>query len=175
MKESFLETVESETNYLESVFHFLRELGIGCCISEENFDSFLQGVRIENGGLKINLKNLLCIGDILHEAGHLACLPSDLRAKANDNIEISLGPEHTYELGAIMWSVAAAMHLKIPLTEIFHEDAYRGDGQWLLEQYSNNNYLGLNLLQWMGMVAFDDEVDGVNILPFPAMLRWTRI
>lgn len=175
MKETFLKTIESETNYLERVFHFLREIGISIYVSEENFDSFLPGVRIENGGLKIYLKKLLCVGDILHEAGHLACLPSNLRAKANDNIEMSLGVEHTYELGAIMWSVAAAKHLKMPLTEIFHVKAYRGDGQWLLEQYSNNNFLGLHLLQWMGMAAFDDEVDGVNMLPFPAMLRWTRL
>lgn len=166
---------ETEVIYLEKIFNFLKETGIDYELSDEDFDSFLQGIKIENGRLKIKLKKLLCIGDILHEAGHLACIPANLRLKANGNISESLGEEYGYEMGVIAWSVAAALHLDIPLSHIFHQEGYKGDAGWLMEQYVSKNYIGLPLLQWMGLAAFEDELDGDKILPFPKMLRWTRI
>ncbi len=164
-----------QDSLLKKVTKFLVGIGIEYCYTDEEFDSFLPGVRIEHGSLKINSNKLICIGDILHEAGHLACLPSNLRKKADDNIGESLGDEHTYELGVIAWSVAAALHLEIPLSEIFHTNGYKGDAKWLRDQYATKNYLGLPLLQWMEMAAFDDEIDGDTVLPYPKMIRWTRI
>ena len=111
-------------NAIEKVFQFLEEIGIEFKITDEPFDSFLQGVKIEKGALKINPDHLLCLGDILHESGHLACIPANLRPQATDNIAEAMGEEHTYEMAVIAWSVAAAIHLNIPLAEIFHEQGY---------------------------------------------------
>ena len=169
-----VQTTEIHNSFLEKILAFLKEIEIDFYLSDEFFDSFLKGIKIVNGKLKINPKHLLCLGDILHEAGHLACLPSNLRSQANDNIEESLGEAYTFEMGTILWSVAAASHLKIPLSEIFHGEGYLGQGPWLLEQFSNKNYIGLPLLQWMGLTAFDDELIKDKVLPFPAMLRWVR-
>ena len=77
-------------------------------------------------------------------------------------------------MGVIAWSVAAAIHLNIPLSEIFHIEGYKGEANWLLEQYTSKKYIGLPLLQWMGLAAFEDELVENKILPFPEMLRWTR-
>jgi len=175
MNATNLEKKDVRAIQLEKILSFLKEIGIAYYLTAEDFGSFLQGIIIENGHLRINPKNLLCIGDILHEAGHLACIPSKLRPKANDNISESLGEEHTYEMGVIAWSVAAALHLGIPLSEIFHEQAYKKEANWLLEQYTSKNYIGLPLLQWMGLTAFEDELVEGEVLPFPEMLRWTRI
>ncbi len=164
-----------QANEIGEIFYFLNEIGIGYSLIDESADSFLKGIKIVNGRLVINLKNLLCIGDILHEAGHLACLPESLRSKANGNIAESLGEEHTFEMGVIAWSVAAAIYLNIPLSHIFHKDGYNGDADWLVEQYDSGNYMGLPLLQWMGMVAYEDELMEGRILPYPKMLRWTRV
>lgn len=173
MKDAKLYTTKNQPIFLTRTFHFLEEIKIDYYLSDENFDSFLQGVKIQNGTLIINTKNILCVGDILHEAGHLACIPSTLRVKANDNIKDSLGEEYTFEMAVIVWSVAAAAYLEIPLTEIFHQEGYNGDANWLLEQYTAKNYIGLPLLQWMGLAVMEDKtVDGIN-LPFK-MLRWTR-
>lgn len=169
-----LETTESLATQLEKVFSFLSEIGIAHCLSDEEFDSFLKGVKIENGGLKINPKELLCVGDILHEAGHLACIPKALRHRANGDIRKSLGEDYTFEMGVMAWSVAAAVHLDIPLSHIFHPEGYNGEADWLLEQYSSGQYIGLPLLQWMGLAAGQDELSNDAILPFPNMLSWTR-
>ena len=163
-----------QVSQLETITRFLEEIGIAYYFTEEEFDSFLKGVEIEQGKLRINPKNLLCLGDILHEAGHLACLPSHLRLQANGDIGKSLGEEYTCEMGVIAWSVAAALHLDMSLSEIFHQEGYKGDADWLIEQYSSKNYIGLPLLQWMRLAAFDDELVDNTILPYPAMLRWTR-
>ncbi len=175
MKGSHLDNIEIQATHFEKVSCFLKEIGIDYYVTDEDFDSFLKGIKIENGRLKINPKNLICIGDILHEAGHIACIPLDLRLSANDDISKSLGEEYTCEMGVIAWSVAAAHHLDIPLSEVFHKEAYKGDAEWLLEQYTSKNYIGLPLLQWMGLTAFEDELVEDKILPFPKMLRWTRI
>lgn len=77
---------------------------------------------------------------------------------ANDDIGNSLGEEYTYEMAVIAWSVAAALHLSISLTEVFHPEGYKGEWKWLMEQYESKNYIGLPLLQWMGLAAFEDEL-----------------
>jgi hypothetical protein len=160
--------------YLARIEHFLKEIGIDYHISNDDFDSFLGGIKIEHGKWKINLRNLMCLGDILHEAGHLACIPSALRLQANDDIKESLGEEFTFEMGVIAWSVLATKHLGIPLSEIFHQDGYNGNAEWLLEQYSSNNYIGLPLLQWMGLVTMQDESKGNEQATPLRMIRWTR-
>jgi hypothetical protein len=174
IKGANLESNETQGTQLERVFHFLEDSGIEYYITNEDFDSFLEGIKIEKGKLKINPENLLCVGDILHEAGHLACIPSNLRSMANDNISESMGEEYTYEMGVIAWSVAAALHLDIALSEVFTEKGYKGEAQYLLDQFAAKNYIGLPLLQWMGMAAFEDELVDNEVLPFPKMLRWTR-
>lgn len=159
---------------LAGIVEFLASIGIQSTLTSENFTSFLAGVKIRDGQLLINAENLLCVGDVLHEAGHLACVPAALRPLVNENVADSVGEEHTYEMGVIAWSVAAARHLDLPLTEVFNEKAYKGEAEWLLSQYSSGKYLGLSLLQWMGMAAFADELADGSVPPYPAMKRWTR-
>lgn len=174
MKGSNFENKQTPLPYFEKVTFFLKEIGIDYQISYENFDSFLTGIKIENGTLKINPNHLISVGDILHEAGHLACIPFSLRKRVNDDVAKSVGEEYTFEMGVIAWSVAAALHLDIPLTEVFHTEGYKGEGEWLLEQYTSKNYIGLPILKWIGLAAFDDELVEHKILPFPSMVRWTR-
>lgn len=166
--------IETAVSDFEKVTTFLCEIGIDYYVSDEDFDSFLTGIKIEGGKLKINPKTILCVGDILHEAGHLACLPLSLRSEINDDVGKSLNGGPTYELAVIAWSVAAAIHLDIPLSEVFHVEGYKGDAIWLQEQYTSKNYIGLPHLQWMGLAAFEDELVDDKILPFPNMKRWTR-
>jgi hypothetical protein len=167
-------TIPLPLHYTEKILAFLREIGLEYRVVDEEFNSFLKGITIVNGVLKINIQELLCVGDILHEAGHLACIPLNLRLKANDNISESLGVNYACELGVIAWSVAAARHLEIPLSEVFNAGGYKGDAAWMLEQYNSGNHLGLPLLQWLGLAAYEEELDGDKIFPFPKMKRWTR-
>lgn len=159
---------------LHHSIEFLNEIGIENRFTEDEFASFLPGVRIEQGVLVINRSQLLCPGDVLHEAGHLACLPPQKRAEANDNITESLGQEYSFEMAVILWTFAAATKLSIPLEQIFHSQAYKGESSWLIEQLETGNFIGLPLLQWLGLAPSDTDVQK-GYEPFPAMLRWTRI
>ncbi|MBC6992845.1 hypothetical protein QWY85_03920 [Neolewinella lacunae] len=167
-------SLSPQPELLARIIDFLASTGIQFTLTSENFTAFLDGVKIKDGELLINPANLLCVGDVLHEAGHLACVPAALRPQVNENVADSVGEEHTYELGVIAWSVAAAHHLGIPLTEVFNEKAYKGQADWLLAEYSSGNYLGLPLLQWMGMTALPAELRNEGVAPYPAMQRWTR-
>jgi len=156
------------------VFQFLQEIGIEYHTTLDQFDSFLPGVKIERGKLMINLNNLISIGDVLHEAGHLACLPSQLRNSASGDLTVSLGPEYTYEMGAMLWSVAAAYHIQISLKSVFHDLGYKGDSAWLLQLYQSGNYLGLPLLQFLGLAYYDEEIESGLGKSFPTLKKWLR-
>ena len=140
-----------DISHFSQVFQFLDEIGIQYKIVNEVGESFLQGIRINKGVINIHPERIIAVGDILHEAGHIACIPGDKRVMVEDDIQSSIGEEYAYELAVIMWTVAAAHHLDIPLNKIFHDQGYKGDSDWLIEEISSGNYIGLPLLQWLGL------------------------
>ena len=68
----------------------------------------------------------------------------------------------------LLWSYAAAKNIGLAPEIVFHEDGYKGEAEWLREQFVSENYIGLPLLQWMGMT----DVEGGY--PFPKMKVWLR-
>ena len=70
-------------------------------------------------------------GDLLHEAGHIAvCTPED-RALIGTSKMDSKWPSDGEEIAAIAWSYAAAMHINLDLTILFHPNGYKNDSNWL--------------------------------------------
>jgi hypothetical protein len=68
------------------------------------------------------------------------------------------------EIATILWSYAALNAMKLPPEVIFHPNGYKGASDWHIENFTSGNYIGLPLLQWMGLANED----------FPAMQRWLR-
>jgi len=121
------------------------------------------GLYVRFGALIIDVDRLIHPGDILHEARHPACMPPDIRKTMDDNL--APGDLHNGgEMMAIAWSYAACLHLEIDPAVIFHPEGYNGDGQTILDHFSNGNYFGVPLLQWCGITD-----------AFPAMRSWTCI
>ncbi len=164
--------VQPHADYLHQTLQFLTAIGIPYQLTSASVTSFLPGVKIVNGGLLINPAQIISAGDLLHEAGHLACLPPSHRSLANDNIADSVGEAHTYEMGVILWSVLAADHLQLPLREVFHDQGYKDEASWLLQEFTEGNYIGLPLLQWMGIVAHGTSITEHGAMP--TVLRWLR-
>ena len=123
--------------------------------------TFLPGVVIRRGILTIDRERLLYPGDLLHEAGHMAVLPPAERAALDGDV----GGDGGMEMAAIAWSYAAAIHLGIPVEVVFHDDGYRGGALELRENFAARRYVGVPLLQWMGLTT---------AAAFPAMTRWLR-
>lgn len=105
------------------------------------------------------------MGDILHEAGHIAVTPKEQRILIGTTKINSSWPTDGDEIVAILWSYAACCHLKLDLEVVFHPNGYKNDSNWLIEQFTNKNYIGLPLLEWMDLYKKEE---------FPVMRKWIR-
>ena len=74
-------------------------------------------------------------------------------------------PTQADEIAAILWSYAALHHLQLEPTVVFHPDGYRNASNWFIDNFSNKMYIGLPLLEWMGLCDTEN---------FPNMKQWLR-
>jgi len=126
-----------------------------------------------NGGLVVDFEKLLYPGDVLHEAGHLATMPPDIRASMSNDLENN-DLNQGGEMMALAWSFVACMYLKLDPHVVFHEDGYRGAGANIVQTFRDGKYIGLPLLQWAGMAYDEVKAKEHNALPYPNMIRWLR-
>jgi hypothetical protein len=163
-----------ENNLLERVVAFIRSIGILVEYRLLHEDTFLPGISIENGGIIIDLKRLKHPGDLLHEAGHIACVPIADRAGLT---AISIGQREHHaaeEMMAIAWSFAACKYLDIDPYFVFHEEGYQGGGKEIADQFEEGKYFGVPMLQWAGMTAEPRLAEKLDRLAYPVMVRWLR-
>lgn len=149
---------------------FLREIGLHVSLCALPETTFLPGIAIEAGGLRVDPARLCHPGDLLHEAGHLAVMPPEDRHR--QGARVSNDPAQ--EMMAIAWSWAAVTHLGLAPAVVFHAGAYRGDAQWLIDTYSAGTFIALPMLQWVGMTADPARAEALGIAPYPHMRRWLR-
>jgi len=140
---------------------FLEGIGLPVRTGSIAGRSFLPGITIDGGVLVIDKERLLYPGDLLHEAGHLAVLPPDKRSEIYGDV----GTDAGLEMGAIAWSYAVALHLGIDPAIVFHEAGYRGQSASILENFAAARYIGVPILEWVGLTTAQT---------FPAMRNWLR-
>lgn len=162
-----------DTHPTERITHFLAQIGIETEYGTIAGETFLPGISIEAGRLIIDTEQLRYPGDLLHEAGHIAVVPAADRPKMFGNIEPDK-PAESLELGAVLWSYAALHFLNLDPAVVFHEAGYKGQSEWLIEQFESGTYIGLPLLQWMGMAYDATMAAKMNVKPFPYMVKWMR-
>jgi hypothetical protein len=161
---------------LDKMISFIRSIGIDIEEAPINEATFLPGILIKNGGLQIDRERLLYPGDILHEAGHLAVMPAHSRQQSYGNVgeQQDAGVAGGEEMMAISWSYAALRHLQLPIELLFHPDGYKGASDWFIAQYTNETYLALPTLQWIGLCYDKKNAEQHNEQPYPHMLKWLR-
>ncbi|HEU4329242.1 MAG TPA: hypothetical protein VFS21_39245 [Roseiflexaceae bacterium] len=152
------------------IVEFLRGIGLAVQSRDLSEPTFLPGILIENGGLVIDERRLLYPGDLLHEAGHLAVAPGALRPQLGGNVT----SDPTEEIMAIAWSYAAAVQLGLDLQVVFHAGGYKGGNDSLIENFTAGRYIGLPMLQWVGMALDERRANKEGQPPYPHMLRWLR-
>jgi hypothetical protein len=155
---------------LARMIDFLTEEGIPVRRGELPAETFLPGILVDAGGLVIDESRLKHPGDLLHEAGHLAVLTSEERARAGANLESGPGEE----MAAIAWSYAACVHLEIDPVVVFHDDGYKAGGAALRENFAAGRYLGVPLLQWYGLTRERPSGRTADEAVYPLMARWLR-
>lgn len=156
------------------VLDFLTSISLDYKLTELDDSCFLPGLDLKDGVLHIDKAKCVSPGDALHEAGHLAVLlPEERQAFTSQAGGDPKGDES--EVAVLLWSYAAAVHLDIPLKVVFHDQGYKGEADWMIDQYSRGNYIGLPLLQWYGL-SFDEALAAEQgAKPFPHMQRWLRV
>lgn len=161
-------------NYQKLMCEFIESLGISIIPRKLDQPTFLPGLELGSNCIYIDQDKLLYPGDLLHEAGHLAVTTGAQRAAVGSAALELPWPTDGEEIGAVLWSYAAAQHLGIPLDIVFHSDGYKSDSTWLIDHFQRGNYIGLPFLQWIGL-CFDHQQAALHEVPaFPSMRKWLR-
>lgn len=161
---------ESDRKQLDGeIIAFLREIGIGVEFAPLAEPTILPGIDIHHGTLVLDQSKLKYPGDILHEAGHLAVVASERRNRLHKNA----GQKAGEEMMAIAWSYAAARHLEIDASILFHADGYKGGGDSLIENFTNGQYFAVCTLEWLGM-TFEPKAGRQTAAEetYPKMRKW---
>ncbi|WP_417357650.1 hypothetical protein [Flavobacterium sp.] len=158
---------------LKQIVSFLESIGIEVAEGPLTATTFLPGLELGPNVIYVDFDKLKHPGDILHEAGHIAVTESSQRQYIGTGKMPEDWPNMGDEIAAIAWSAAVAQHLDIPLSFVFHPAGYKGASDWHIENFSNGNYIGLPLLQWMGIAYNDTEIQNGHP-PFPAFKSWLR-
>lgn len=161
---------------MESVEHFLTQIGIPVIEETITEDTFLPGILIRNGTLVVDRAKMLYPGDLLHEAGHIAVTPPEERVTKAGNMsdDKNMNESAGEEIMAICWSYAAAVHLGLPPEYVFHPEGYKGASKWYIEQFAAGIYIGLPALQWLGLCYDAKRAQEHQVAPYPHMIRWLR-
>ena len=149
---------------------FLMEIGIPVEASAFQENTVLPGIRVDRGILLVNETRLLHPGDMLHEAGHIALTPAAQRRELCG--DVGQGPAE--EMAAIAWSYAAVIHLGLEPAVVFHADGYRGGSESMLENFKESRYIGVPMLQWLGMAFDEKKARELGAAAYPAMVKWLR-
>ena len=157
------------------VSEFLEKINIPYHFDKITVETYVPGILIKNGGLVIDNELLKFPGDILHEAGSIALCPTDVRPTLNTPIAAQLDFDAaTHSFMTLAWAYAAALHSDTPLEVVFHKNGYNGQNESIIYGFQSGQYIGLPMLQYLGM-AYDANLAAQNnAQPFPSMIQWLR-
>lgn len=153
---------------------FLSDIGLSVVPGRFEEETFLPGILVKDGGLIVDEARLLHPGDLLHEAGHLAVLPPEVRKTLNGDLMESGADTALIEVAAIAWSYAACVHLSLDPKVVFHSAGYRGRSAALLLGFRVGVYPGANQLDAAGLTAVGASALDRGVQPYPHMIRWVR-
>jgi len=159
---------------LKLILSFLKEIEITVIERELSEPTFLPGLSLGPNCIYVDYSRLLYPGDLLHEAGHLAVATGEQRGNIGNISADKNWPTEGEELGAILWSYAALKHIGIPEQIVFHENGYKDDSQWLIDNFSNGIYIGLPFLEWTGIALGKERAEKEGKPEFPLVLKWIR-
>ncbi|KQO04748.1 hypothetical protein [Sphingomonas sp. Leaf242] len=149
---------------LADMLAFLKRIGLTAAVGIVPADAVLPAMSVRGGAVVYDPARPGRVGDLLHEAGHLAVTDPALRDTLSQ-----VGDDPAEEMAAIAWSYAAAMAIGVPIGTLFHP-GYKGGPDYLIAAFAGGSFIGLPMLQYWRMAARDSE-DGPR---FPAMRTWLR-
>jgi len=174
VKDSFPYLVIMNDLIADKLIDFVKSIGLTVQLQTIEEPTFLPGLVIKQGGLVIDKDKLLYPGDILHEAGHLAVMPPEIREAMDGDLDTAKDFELGGELMAIPWSYAACLYLELEPQLVFHKNGYKSGGESIIANFSQGQYFGVPMLQWIGLCYEPHKAKEYNAEGFPKMLKWLR-
>lgn len=163
-----------DTDDLDRIVAFLEGIGIAVREGAVPETAFLPGVLIQAGGLVYARDALRWPGDLLHEAGHLAVAPAELRASMHGDVALPDTVPHASEVEATAWAWAALCHVGLEPSVLFHDGGYRGCSARLIQTFSLGVYPGASGLAQAGMTHAGPDAQRASLPVYPSMTRWLR-
>ena len=159
----------AEGQEMAAIVGFLERVGIAVRMERIADKTFLPGLAMRRGVLIVDEEKLAYVGDLLHEAGHMAVMTAAERRRCEEDA----GADGGAEMAAIAWSYAAALEIGLDPAVVFHADGYKSGGSGIVENFAEGRFIGLPLLQLYGLTtAPGDEAKGAVV--YPKMSRWLR-
>lgn len=174
---------------LHETISFLQSIGLPTMVGTVPESSFLPNIFIRHGTIQVTSGVL--IGDLLHEAGHLAVVPSRFRPlmhgalyRSFDQIFEQLAnlepthPDviamlHAEDTAATAWSWACGVHLGVAHDDIITTEAFDGDGAGIRSMLSRHQYIGIHALQGSGFCAAHGLCNP-KLPVFPRLAFWAK-
>jgi len=163
---------KKEEQLLDRLIDFVHGIGLKTQECTFTHQSLLPGFDFGHQCIIIDREKVKYPGDLLHEAGHLAVVWAEKREKVNSLVENPVELTDGEEIAAILWSYAALLELNLDPKVVFHEYGYKGDGEWIIEQIEQGNYIGLPFLEWRGMAYGHERAMEEETVAFPKMHKW---
>jgi len=155
----------TQSDVLEKILKFLDEIGVEVVSAPLKDPCVLPGLALQGNKIVMDAAKMLYPGDLLHEAGHLAVTSAAERHLIGTDLMDLSWPSDGDEIAAIAWSYAALRALHLPAEVVFHPNGYKDQSEWIINQFNNDNFIGVSLLQWMGLCDARD---------YPTMIKWLR-
>ena len=175
------------------VIQALDDIGLEVRIVE-GARGFLPNLRIVGGALHVAPN--CSVSDLLHDAGHLACIPKRYRARANDDLDVvakdmlddlerlNVHPDSPLYRAVIQcsdpeataWAFAFGRHLGLAPEDIIEDDQYPDDsgvgtGAEVRAALSMGMYIGIHGLAHAGFCS----TNRFGRLPqYPKLAYWTQ-
>jgi hypothetical protein len=156
---------------LDVIVEFLRSIGFAVRLEPIAGQPGLPGIAVERGVMAVDAEQLVGVGDLLHEAAHLAVMSPARRRTARGRFDSS----QAEEMAAFAWSYAAALHLELDPTLVFHQHGYgESGGAWAADAFRNGGTIGVPGLCWLGLTSHGCAGKIVPAAVYPTMIAWVN-
>jgi hypothetical protein len=176
--------------YVAKAMDFLNGIGLPISVVP-GATAFLELIRVVDGRLEID--PACPVSNVLHEAGHLAVVPSQFRHLMTGDLDegtrlmfaeinkMGLEPDDPLsraamqagECEATAWAWAAGEHLGIPPEVIILDSEYENDGEEMRDMLMARQYFGINGLMHAGFCV--TRANPRRKLPvYPNLAHWLQ-
>lgn len=176
--------------YIQQTMDFLNGIGLPISVVPDA-TGFLDHIRVVDGCLEID--PACPVSNVLHEAGHLAVVPSPFRHLMTGDLDegtermfaeikkLSLEPDDPLSRAAMQageseataWAWAVGEYLEIPPEVIILDSEYEGDGADMRVMLMMRQYLGINGLMHAGF-CLTRANPRRNLPVYPKLAYWLQ-